>query len=179
MRLFIAILLSVLALSTWDIFPDQDHNSDWDLLKIGGPGVFYSIYLISCIPRNLTLVKALGIFLLLVSLWFFAFWVGLKTYGVGAIFVGAVNASIIDEIIFYGKKIPLSGIPKYLLSGGLSALLGYLLFFAILALSKDTFDLPFGSTMIGIVLCWQLGMGLLIEKQKRSLPRLELDKSIG
>ncbi|MEM8886500.1 MAG: hypothetical protein AAGD28_00840 [Bacteroidota bacterium] len=172
MRLFIAILLSVLALSTYDIYPEQDYNKDLDLLRVGGPGVFYSIYLISCIRRRLALLVKIGIFILLFTLWGIAFAAALASGGEAVIFLGAINASFVKAILFHGEISPEKERIKYSIRGGLCGLTGYALFLVLMGFSGDNFAPTFGSTMIGIVLFWQLGLGLLIEKQKAKTSQL-------
>lgn len=161
--LFLAILCSILAMASLD-FSAAEEGSAWNALMISGPGVFYSIYLITAIPRKLRWIDQIGIFLLLFCIWLFSFGAAFATWGLGLPILGAVSAILVEKIVFTSKEPVGEKGKQYLITGGLCGLAGYVGFILML----NFMGLELESIWL-VVLFWQLGIGVLIEKQKAAL----------
>lgn len=157
--LIIVVTCSFLEVYTFDFYPEESYDKSMDSFKLFAPGLLFSYFIVFVQSENLTTVKMVLYFFLLVILYYASFLVGLSSWGVGVPFAGGIGALLIRKL-FYKKAELLDAIGiKYLLVGFISGLVGLVLYYLL----QDVWTNGVGFGFI--LITWQLVFGLLWIRQ--------------
>ena len=157
--LTIAVTCSFLEVYTFDFYPKESYDKSMDSFKLFAPGLFFSSFIVFLQRANLTTVKLILFFFVLVILYYASLIAGLSSWGVGVPFAGGIGPLLIRKLFYQKAELLDSMGIKYLLAGFFSGLVGLILYYLL----QDVWTNGVGFGFI--LITWQLVFGLLWIRQ--------------
>jgi hypothetical protein len=157
--LALAVTCSFLTIYTFDFYPKELYDKSWDVFRIFAPGVLFSCFIVFLQRANLTAVKSILFFLVLLILYYASLIAGLSSWGGGVPFAGGIGALLIRKLFYQKAKLLDSTGTKYLLAGFISGLVGLVLYYSLHNLWTDGVRFGF------ILITWQIVFGHLWIRQ--------------
>lgn len=154
--LTITLGLSALSIITYEIFPKELYNDSYDWLKVLGPGISYSFFLISFL--NIQVKRIIMYYFIFVGLWLCLFLLTYASWGMITPLSGAASGCIIGWILFGLSEGYSLRKDTLLWTGGISATIGW----ALSIYSNSHNNNTWGFSLMWIIICWQFATGLLI-----------------
>ncbi len=158
--LIFVVISSFLMVSTYKMgcTYGQQYDHSYDSLKLFGPGILFSGYIIAVRFGQIPPLRSLVYFIIMIAAYVFSVGASFASWGVAVPFVGAAGAVLIKCILEQNLKVMEQASLVYLITGFVCGLFGVSLFYLMRDAEYDGIGFGF------ILAFWQLFIGLVFLK---------------
>ncbi len=163
------ILISFLAIYTYDFYPNELYDKSLDSWRLLTPGLLFSFFIVIIKRAGWTFWKLIFLFFVLLSLYSVCLMAGMYSYGIAVPFVGGIGAMAIRKLFDPTVRLLDPTGKDYLIFGFIAGTSGLFLFFVLQYALQPTWTVGKG---FGFILStWQLVFGTLWIKENVSIPK--------